>query len=296
MSSFETAMALGAVPEERLNVQLDGHQLVVFFLRAAGAGLGEKRPVILMTNGYDASVSDMYFAMGRQAVARGYHVVLIDGPGQGALLIRDNLPLIADWERVVRAVVDVVVARPDIDPARIVQQGWSLGGHLALRAATGEPRLAAVVSDPPAWSILASIAPAAAALGLSKEAIAKLPDISDADAATAEKAMNANPRVRWTIVQRSYWANGATDFKDWLRIIAHFDLTGRSDNIRCPVLGTFADHDPLAGSAKDTLSRLKAPTTLLTFSSEQGAGGHQEMLNRALAETRILDWLDDTLR
>lgn len=95
--------------------------------------------------------------------------------------------------------------------------------------------------------------------------------------------MNANPRVRWTIVQRSYWANRATDFRDWLRIIAQFDLIGRSDNIRCPVLGTFADHDPLAGSAKDTLSRLKAPTTLLTFSSEQGAGGHQEMLNRALA-------------
>ena len=139
MSSFERAMALGAVPAERLNVQLDGHQLVVFFLRAAGAGPGEKRPVILMTFGYDASVSDMYFAMGRQAVARGYHVVLVDGPGQGALLIRDNLPLIPDWERVVRAVVDVVVARPDIDEARIVQQGWSLGGHLALRAATGEP-------------------------------------------------------------------------------------------------------------------------------------------------------------
>jgi alpha-beta hydrolase superfamily lysophospholipase len=204
MSSFERAMALGAVPAERLNVQLDGHQLVVFFLRAAGAGPGEKRPVILMTFGYDAIVSDMYFAMGRQAVARGYHVVLVDGPGQGALLIRDNLPLIPDWERVVRAVVDVVVARPDIDEARIVQQGWSLGGHLALRAATGEPRLAAVVSDPPAWSILASIAPAAAALGLSKEAIAKLPEISDADAATAEKAMNANPTAtHWPAVRRT---------------------------------------------------------------------------------------------
>jgi hypothetical protein len=27
----------------------------------------------------------------------------------------------------------------------------------------------------------------------------------------------------------------------------------------------------------------------------EGAGGHQEILNRALAETRILDWLDHTL-
>jgi hypothetical protein len=51
----------------------------------------------------------------------------------------------------------------------------------------------------------------------------------------------------------------------------------------------------LAGNAKETLSRLKAPTTLMTFTAAEGAGGHQETLNRALAETRILDWLDDTL-
>jgi pimeloyl-ACP methyl ester carboxylesterase len=295
MTSFERAMSLGPVPAERLNVSLDGHPLEVFFLRATGAAPAERRPTILMTNGYDASVSDMYLAMGQQSVARGYHVVLVDGPGQGALLIRDNLPLIPEWERVVRPVVDAVLARPDVDPTKIVLQGWSLGGHLALRAATGEPRLAAVVSDPPAWSILASIKPAAAALGLSKEAIAKLPEISPADAATAEKTMNSNPRVRWTIVQRSYWANGAHDFTSWLKAIAPFDLTGLSDKITCPVLGTFADHDPLAGNAKETMSRLKAPTTLLTFTSAEGAGGHQEMLNRSVAETRILDWLDGTL-
>jgi pimeloyl-ACP methyl ester carboxylesterase len=296
MTSFEKAMALDVVPAERLDVSLDGHRLEVFFLRAADAGPGERRPVILMNNGYDASVSDMYFAMGRQSVGRGYHAVLIDGPGQGALLIRDNQPLIPDWERVVRAVVDVVVTRRDVDTERIVLQGWSLGGHLALRAATGEPRLAAVVSDPPAWSILASIRPAATALGLSAEAISRLPEISDADAAAAEEAINANPRVRWTIVQRSYWANGATDFKDWLRVVAKFDLTGLSEQITCPVLGTFADRDPLALNATETISRLTARTTLLTFTAAEGAGGHQEMLNRALAETRILDWLDHTLR
>jgi hypothetical protein len=33
----------------------------------------------------------------------------------------------------------------------------------------------------------------------------------------------------------------------------------------------------------------------MTFTAAEGAGGHQETLNRALAETRILDWLDETL-
>jgi dienelactone hydrolase len=77
--------------------------------------------------------------------------------------------------------------------------------------------------------------------------------------------------------------------------VALFTLEGRSDRIRCPVLGTFADRDPLAGNAKETLSRLKASTTLMTFTAVEGAGAHRQTLNRAPAETRILDWLDETL-
>ena len=292
-TSFERALALSNPPAEPLDVTLDGRRLTTFFLRAGKDR--RPRPVIITVNGYDASVSDMYLAMGHQALERGYHVVLVDGPGQGALLVRDGVPLIPRWERVIRAVVDAVVGRSDVDRKRIVLQGWSLGGHLSLRGATGEPRLAACVSDPPAWSILMGIIPAAAQLGLSPEAAARLPEISDADLATMTAAIEANPRLRWTFLQRGLWVNGARDLREWLQKVAAFTLDGRGDRIHCPVLGTFADRDPLALGAKETLSRLEAPTTLLTFTASEGAGGHQETLNRALAETRILDWLDDTL-
>ena len=33
----------------------------------------------------------------------------------------------------------------------------------------------------------------------------------------------------------------------------------------------------------------------MTFTAAEAVGGHQETLNRALADTRSLDWLDDTL-
>jgi alpha-beta hydrolase superfamily lysophospholipase len=295
MRSFERAMALTRPPAEPLDVKLDGHRLSAFFMRAPGSG-SHRRPTIITVNGYDASISDMYLAMGHQALARGYHVVLLDGPGQGELLVRDGTTLIPAWERVVRAVVDAIVKRPDVDRKRMVLQGWSLGGHLCLRGATGEPRIAAVVSDPPAWSLIeGQLVPAAAQLGLSPEAAARLPEISDADLANMQVAIDANQRLRWVFVQRGFWVNGASDLREWLQKVSLFTLEGRSDRIRCPVLGTFADRDPLAANAKETLSRLKAPTTLMTFTAAEGAGGHQETLNRALAETRILDWLDDTL-
>ncbi len=288
-------MALIEPPAEPLDVTLDGNRLVVYFLRAKDAAPGEPRPTIVMVNGYDASVSDMYLAMGLQALPRGYHVVLVDGPGQGALLVQDGVPMIAEWERVIGPVVDALVGRPDVDPARIVLQGWSLGGQLSLRGAAGEPRIAAVVSDPPAWSLYEQLAPAFAAFGLSPEAIAELPEISDEDLAKMEAGVNSNQRFYWIFVQRGLWVNGATDLRDWLQKIAPFTLEGVSDGIQCPVLGTFADRDPLAVGAQSTLDRLNVPTTLLPFSAAEGAGGHQETLNRALAETLILDWLDETL-
>jgi hypothetical protein len=110
-----------------------------------------------------------------------------------------------------------------------------------------------------------------------------------------EAGVNANQQFHWIFVQRGLWVNGATDLREWLQKIAPFTLDGVSDNIRCPVLGTFADQDVLARNARSTLERLSAPTTLLPFAAAEGAGGHQETLNRALAETLILDWLDDTL-
>jgi Alpha/beta hydrolase family len=261
LSSFKRALALTRPTVEPLDVKLHGHRLSAFFGRAAGDDR-HRRPTIITVNGYDASISDMYLAMGHQAVARGYHVVLVDGPGQGKLLVRDGTTLIPAWERVVRTVVDAVLKRPDVDRKRLVLQGWSLGGHLCLRGATGEPRVAAVVSDPPAWSLIdGQLVPAAAQLGLSPDAAARLPEISDADLANMMAAIEANQRLRWVFLQRGFWVNGASDLRDWLQKVALFTLEGRSDRIRCPVLGTFADRDPLAGNAKETLSRLKAPTS-----------------------------------
>jgi hypothetical protein len=86
LSSFKRALALTRPTVEPLDVKLHGHRLSAFFCRAAGEDR-HRRPTIITVNGYDASISDMYLAMGHQAAARGYHVVLVDGPGQGKLQV-----------------------------------------------------------------------------------------------------------------------------------------------------------------------------------------------------------------
>ncbi|MGA9717149.1 MAG: alpha/beta fold hydrolase [Acidobacteriaceae bacterium] len=89
------------------------------------------RPTMVHVDGYDSNIQEMYFAHGAAALRRDYNCLLFDGPGQGRKLIRDGLPIRPDWENVVRPVIDYALARPEVDPARIVLSGWSFGGFLA---------------------------------------------------------------------------------------------------------------------------------------------------------------------
>jgi pimeloyl-ACP methyl ester carboxylesterase len=292
--AFDRAMALGDPPGEALSIPFDGHTMPGYFLRAADATEGEARPVVICTNGYDATMADMYLSQAVETCRRGYHCVLFDGPGQGSLLVKDGLAMIPDWERVVTPVVDSLLERGDVDAAKIVLEGWSLGGYLAARAATGDRRLAACILDPPPGeaSLLDAMRGLARHLGLSDDAAEALPEISDEDEATLTTAIEANPELRWKIVQRGFWVNGVSDLRGYLASAATYTLEGRLGDIACPTLGTSAEGDPLAASARDFLDQLECPTTLLEFTTAEGAGDHCEMQNRWLANQRILDWLD----
>src|SRR5690606_19653323 len=133
-------------------------------------GVGGQAPTLIATNGYDGTLHEAYFAFAVAANRRGYHCLVYDGPGQGRVLVEQGLPMRHDWENVVRPVVDYALSRAEVDPSRLVLAGWSLGGYLALRGASGEPRLAACVADPglmglrePMEKMLASLPPAALA-------------------------------------------------------------------------------------------------------------------------------------
>ena len=135
----------------------------------------------------------------------------------------------------------------------------------------------------------------AGTVGLSQQDLDNLPDISDAALAVLERAVEHNRSVRWNFVSRDYWVNGAHDLRSLLHAVAPFTMDGLADRITCPVLGTTAENDPMSADAEVLLARMKCPTTLLRFTAAEGAGTHCELLNRALLNRRVLDWLDDTL-
>ncbi len=293
IAAFDQGLALGACAIRPQRIPFGDLALPAYFIPAEGQET-QVRPLIIFNNGYDGTVTDMYFASAVAASRRGYHGLLFDGPGQGAMLYEHQVPLRPDWETVVTAVVDFAVSHPFVDPARIALSGWSLGGHLAPRAASGEHRIAALVADPGTWSIADGFRSAIRRMfGLLPEAVQDLGALDQSIIDRADAAIRKDRDLNWKVVQRGFWVHGVDNLRDYLASAELFTMEGRAELIECPTLITQAENDALAAGAGDFFDALRCPKTLLRFTAEEGADGHCEMQNRSLLNRRVLDWLDE---
>ena len=291
--AFDKAAAVMEPPGEPLTIRFENAELPAYLFRTPGAG--GRRPLLIATNGYDATIYEMFLGQAAPALRRGYHCLVFDGPGQGAVLYEQGIPIRSDWEVVVGAVIDAVIEREDIDPDRIALTGWSLGGHLSLRAASDEARVAACVADPGLISISTGVVSRLRAAGVPEEVIERYPDIPDATLAPIAEAIHANRAQRWAVEHLGFGDHGLKTFAESLTAIDPFDLEGLITGLGCPTALTAAEDDPLARSAEQIYDALPGTKTLLRFGTAEGAGDHCEMRNRSLLDQRAFDWLDDVL-
>jgi pimeloyl-ACP methyl ester carboxylesterase len=289
--AFERGLELFTPPVESIQIPFEGTTLPAYLVPAIGRE-SEVRPLLILTNGYDASATDLYFASAVAAIRRGYHCLIFDGPGQGEMLILKGVPLRPDWETVVRSVVDVALTLPNVDPRRTAISGWSLGGYLALRAASGEPRLAACVADPGLFSMAAGFRKFALAIGVPESALHDLGSLEEEMLHKIESAISKSPGLSWSVLRRGFWVQGVRTLRDFLKSAETYTLAGRTELVRCPTLLTMAERDPLSESAPEVFAALNCPKSLIRFTTAEGAGDHCEMQNRSLLNRRVLDWLD----
>jgi pimeloyl-ACP methyl ester carboxylesterase len=210
------------------------------------------------------------------------------------MLYEHNVPLRADWDVVIKAVVDFAETLPLVDAKRIALSGWSLGGHLAPRGASGEHRIAALIADPGTWSIADGFRTAVMRLlGVSPAAAADLGALDQAIIDKMDAFFRGNRLLNWKVVQRGFWVHGVNDLRAYLASAELFTMKGRANLIRCPTLITKAENDALAVDADAFFHALECPKTLMHFTAAEGASGHCEMGNRSLLNGRVLDWLDE---
>ncbi|WP_420123146.1 alpha/beta hydrolase family protein [Nakamurella sp.] len=290
--AFRRAAALLDTPVETVQIPFEGTTLPGYFLRAADES-GVRRATVIGLGGYDGTAEECYFYFAAPALARGYHVLLFDGPGQGAALLQQGLTMRAQWDTVITPVVDFLLARDDVDPARIALAGLSLGGFLGPRAAAGEHRLAALIADSGAYDMYGGALdrmPKPLAHGFEmgqKMARVALGEILD--------AMARKPTAGWSL-RRALVVHGIDSPLAYLDVLKDYRLDGYAQAITCPTLVTHAEGDAIGASAPQTFAALTvADKELITFTAAEGADDHCEAAARTLFDARAFGWLDDRL-
>jgi dipeptidyl aminopeptidase/acylaminoacyl peptidase len=125
---------------ERVEIPYEGVNLAGILRKPDGAA---RPPIVVMCMGLDSTKEEMD-AYESAFLARGMATLSFDGPGQGEA--EYALPIRGDYETPVKAVIDWVEKRADIDTGRIGLWGVSLGGYYAPRAAAFEKRIKACIA------------------------------------------------------------------------------------------------------------------------------------------------------
>jgi 2,6-dihydroxypseudooxynicotine hydrolase len=134
-------------PGERVEIPYEGTTLYGILRKPAGIA---QPPVMVMVCGLD-SCKEETEAYERPFLQRGVAILVLDGPGQGEA--EYDLPIRGDYEVPVRAAIDYIETRRDVDATRVGLWGVSLGGYYAPRAAAFERRIKACIalSGPYDW-------------------------------------------------------------------------------------------------------------------------------------------------
>jgi 2,6-dihydroxypseudooxynicotine hydrolase len=136
---YDRAAPLFAYPARRITVQHDGLALPGFLRLPAGPG---PHPCVVLLGGLE-STKEESLLFENLCLDRGLATFAFDGPGQGEFFAASALR--PDFEAFTSAALDVLTARPDIDPDALGVLGRSLGGYYAVRSAATDPRLKACV-------------------------------------------------------------------------------------------------------------------------------------------------------
>ena len=145
ISCYRKYLGLSGYPGEVIEIPYENTVLSGYFYRSPVAG--EKAPLMILTPGRDTLGEDTVWVYD-EALKRGIHCIVVEGPGQGAALRLKKIPFRKDWEKVVSPIIDYAVGISGIDMDRIALMGISFGGYLVPRAAAFEKRIKLCIANP----------------------------------------------------------------------------------------------------------------------------------------------------
>jgi len=195
-----------------------------------------------------------------------------------------------DFEKPVKAVLDYVVSRPEVDAERLALLGISFGGYFATRAAAHEPRIKALIPNSPIIDLNVYMS---SFVGFDP---AQMPDEED----FGPGDMDQIPNDVMTVLQKEMASSmigrfGRPTFKSTYQYMMEFKVGEALRNIACPclaLLGSGEGEEPRR-QFDAFCEQVSGKVTSHIFTEEEGADSHCQVGNVALSAAVVLDWLDE---
>ena len=249
----QTALPYLRPPGERVEIPYEGKKLYGILRKPEGV---KNPPVVVMAVGLD-STKEETDAYEQPFHPRGMATLAFDGPGQGEGQYEFGIR--GDYEVPVKAVIDYVEMRDDLDSNRIGMWGVSLGGYYAPRATAFEKRIKACIALGGPFDFGA--------------AFDTLPDLT-----------------RQTFMARSR-SRDVVEAKEKAKTLS---LVGLAQNITCPIFIVNGRHDRVvpAADAERLAREVKGPAELVMVED-----GNHIANNRAYRwRSQSADWMAEQLK
>jgi pimeloyl-ACP methyl ester carboxylesterase len=185
----------------------------------------------------------------------------------------------ARMEVTAKALMDYALTHPEVDPERLALYGFSWGGHIAFKAARFDPRIRAMIANPPMPDVFRSVL-------------------------AQQKGHNRHDPISRTAFDQIVWRFGLKISFNPRDIAARFAkawdyLThGKVEvkQIHCPalLLAGEGEAEVTLKIARECFEQLPNPhKKLVIFTREQGGEAHCQVDNLALPNQTLFDWLDE---
>lgn len=297
VSLFRKAAAMFSPEIEYVEIPYEDTYIPAYFY--PGNPEGTKLPTLIIHQGFDGTKEET-MPGGLEAQARGYNCLIFDGPGQGEMIHNQGLPFRADWEKVVSPVVDYLVTRSEVDPDRIGLLGFSMGGYLAPRAASGDTRIAAVIANGGVYSVFEGTAEKWYQIpGMPQTApefLLFIQDSPDEFNEIAYEVMDYSIGSKWSLTNGMY-TFGVDTPAEYFEKMALMTLDGRVENIQCPTLVIDSENDTtFPGQPQKLYENLTCEKDFLMFTAAEGAGLHCQLGAPQISWEKTFQWLDGILK
>ncbi len=261
VSLFQKAATLHAPAIEAVRIPFEGKNLHGYFVEASNkSSSSEKVPCVIIFGGADATCEEAYFSSAADASVRGFHALLLDGPGQGYTLRFENLYARYDFEKAVGAAIDFLARNKSdvVDLKRVGVMGRSMGGYYAARSAAKEPRVKAAVVFDAVFDIRSDV-------------------------------YDFFPPVRRAI----NWDLGVNTEEEARERLGKFNLAGVAEQMKCPILIIHGEDDYVTSpdGARKLYGAIKHKDKTLKWYK----AGHGVSAFRAEATAYVFDWFREKL-